>query len=153
MTHQLGSGQRLAARQRLAALAPPRPASGLEMLREFHAERTARLIERLTARRRAPGESDEATLCVGVAANFDDVTVTSHVSVRWPDGPPDDPPDDAGVLHYEAIWWDTEDVRIENPDDAEQYVIDRRVKRVRYLGPDGRQHEYDNRPIWAETES
>ena len=79
------------------------------------------LIERLVARRRAPGEETVASGCAGAEANFTPPT-NSRISVQinWPNEPDDDPTDDAPRYSEQSAV--VREVRVTNPDDAEQYV-------------------------------
>jgi len=122
-------------------------ASGI--LVDFYVDRTQRLVERLVKRRRAPGEDTEASVCIGGPANFSPRQFTGTTRVTWPnDNPPDEP--DAAPEIYTAIWWELEDVRVENPEDSEQYVITKRILQARYRRPDGSEVQLDNQPIFAD---
>ena len=48
-----------------------------------------------------------------------------NTTVIYPTDPGDD--DEDPITWYDQVAVDTEDVRIENPDDSEQYVIDQRM--------------------------
>ena len=121
-----------------------------DILVDFYADRTQRLVERLVKRRRAPGEDTEASLCIGGPADFDHFEATSRVTVTFPGGNPDNPPEDEALQTYLAVRWELEDVRVENPADSEQYVITKRIKQARYRRPDGSEVQLDNRPIFAD---
>lgn len=115
----------------------------------FEDIRREALVERLVARRRAPGEDSDASGCAGVPANFvEPSTGGGSVSVTWPDEPddPDEGSPEAAV--YTAVWWELEDVRVENPEDSEQYVITKRILQARYRRPDNTEVTLDNRPIF-----
>ena len=123
--------------------------ANLEALREIAEERHDRLVERLVAKRLAPGEGQTASLCVGAPSRFEFIPLPRYPSVIWPDGETPEEREDEPLL-YEAVWWELEDVRVENPDDSDQYIITKRIVQARYKGPDGREHQFDNRPIFAD---
>ena len=104
------------------------------------------LVERLVARRRAPGEDAVAEGCAGAPSNFiKPPTSRTTITVSWPDTPAEEQAPEAEI--HTAIWWDLEEVRVENPEDSEQYVITKRIKQARYQRPNGTEYQQDYRPI------
>lgn len=78
-------------------------------------------------------DESEAELRWGKAANFTQVDPPANtnprvVAVNFPDDTKDDGKNDNfPLLQCDEVYRKTEDVRVENPDDSEQYVIVRRA--------------------------
>lgn len=96
------------------------------------------ILQRALAR--VPPEGDgEAHFRFGRAAKFDQTPQQSGPSIRveYPDEnqqPADDPSNDIVVLDFDEIDREEEEIRVENPDDAEQYVMVKRVTRILFQG-------------------
>ncbi|TIW11296.1 MAG: hypothetical protein E5V66_14120 [Mesorhizobium sp.] len=86
-----------------------------------------------------PDEGGEAHFRFGKASRF---TLTSPeqktqpgVNVSWPDdGNQDDEPKDIHIIEYDEVSRCWETIRVENPDDPEQYVMVRNTTRVVFVG-------------------
>jgi hypothetical protein len=104
---------------------------------------TALLIKRLLKKRRVPGEDEEAALCWGGPSNFTSSPTTPSVTPPTQPGGGggvvDDEDDDLGACPtaWEEVDKETEDVRIENPEDPEDYVIVQRRTRSQFQTPNG----------------
>ena len=92
-------------------------------------------IRRLIARRPGPFDG-EATARWGRPANFETRApdTVSH-TIQWPE---DEEEIEVQVpeMIFDELDREEEEVRVENPDDPEQYVIEARPTQVRFLGPD-----------------
>jgi hypothetical protein len=122
----------------------------------FEDIRREALVERLVARRRAPGEGTAAAGCAGAPSNFElRQPVRSSISVRWPEPPdPEDESEPCGNPDvYTAETWEDHDIRVENPDDSEQYVMVKRLDTVCFLRGDGTQVQLDLTKIWQTIEA
>lgn len=110
------------------------------------------VLKRLAARRPVVDDSGEADFRFGGPSKFTAVTPAqptnpSHsVIVGGGDDGEDEVPPEAVLLVFNEVQKQTEDVRVENPDDPDQYVIVRRRLWSVFLGPDGvyRQFVYNN---------
>lgn len=107
-------------------------------------ERVQRLLARLKALREIPGEDREADIRWGQASQFDYTTdrrEQPRVTIHFP---PDEPPDDEEPsIPMTEISKSVEEIRVENPDDAEQYVIvERRIWSLFENGEDGRTYRF-----------
>lgn len=112
------------------------------------------LLSRVLAEKQASGPEEDAEIRWGQAPDFSLLLAAAPnqptTTVIWPDDtqiPPDEPPEDEPPpLQYEEEWRAEEDVRIENPDDSDQYVIVARIKSIIFRGPDGRRHQFNLHP-------
>lgn len=109
------------------------------------------VLKKLAARRPPVDDSGEADFRFGGPSRFSLVEpeqpTNPRVSVTVNGGGEEEPiPPEAQMLVYTEIHHETEDVRVENPDDPEDYVIVRRRIYSIFLGPDGlyRQFIYKN---------
>lgn len=101
------------------------------------------VLQRLAARR--PEEVDApATIRWGKSPKFtvrDPVVPEQpYFEVIWPDKNEDDedePPDEVEIQNYTEFSRSVEVVRVENPDDPEQYVEVERIKSIIFAGPQG----------------
>jgi hypothetical protein len=88
-------------------------------------------------RRLRPGEGTEASICAGAPSRFlrqdlDEPVKTPgppRNEVRWPDRD-EDSADDPGVLVYDEVDRQVSVIRIENPEDAAQYVDVERIEQI-----------------------
>jgi hypothetical protein len=100
---------------------------------------TALLLKRLLKKRRVPGEDEEAALCWGRASTFADSTTNPTVSPSV--GPGIGSGGDQNTQNCNVTWREidkqTEDFRVENPDDPDQYVIVRRRTMSQIQTPNG----------------
>jgi hypothetical protein len=149
-----GASGRYTSTLSLFANSSPGIAQPEKVVRPFEAfrERKDQALERLRA---VPGESFEAELCWGEApSNFPGTSddPSSGFSTSQPDDE-DEPaePGPAGDLAWTEEWEknkrNTEKIRVENPDDAEQYVMVERLKVLYMRAPsqapfNGRRHKF-----------
>ena len=111
-------------------------------------------MQRIRARRPPEREDSETSDRFGRPSRFqitdpEQPTNPSYVvQPRNPDDPeePEEPPQ---LLVYREVQKELEEVRVENPDDPEQYIITKRRLWSLFLGPDGlyRQFVWDNSDI------
>lgn len=101
------------------------------------------VLKRLRAKRPAVDMSGEADFRFGKPSRFQltDPTVNApqnpSVEVHFPDKEkPEEPPSGVIVLQYDEVARHEETIRVENPDDAEQYVMVKRALTVLMLGRD-----------------
>ena len=110
----------------------PRYASLEKITRQSAAEA---ILQRALARVEPEGDG-EAHFRFGKAARFDQTTQQSRPGIRveYPDedGQIDDP--EIVVLDFDEIDREEETIRVENPDDAEQYVMVKRTLRILFQG-------------------
>ncbi|RWB85908.1 MAG: hypothetical protein EOQ52_20365 [Mesorhizobium sp.] len=89
-----------------------------------------------------PDEGGEAHFRFGKASSFSLVDPTTQrtspsVSYNWPDdGNQDDEPKEFHIIEYDEVSRCWETIRVENPDDPEQYVMVRNTLRVVFVGRD-----------------
>lgn len=88
-----------------------------------------------------PDEGGEAHFRFGKASRFTAVTpdqkANPGVSVTWPDdNNQDDEPKEVHIAEYDWVSRCWEDIRVENPDDPEQWVEVRNVFRIVFQGRD-----------------
>ena len=104
--------------------------------------RAIAIHDRLRAFREAPGSEDEAEIRWG-AAGFEQIEggggpQDDNFSVRIVDPDEPDQPPEKQVLEFKEIGKRvTEDVRVENPNDSEQFVIVQTILEITFEGPDG----------------
>jgi hypothetical protein len=132
-----------------------------KIVRPFEAfrERKDQALERLRA---VPGESFEAELCWGEEPDFPGTPDADQTSgfraeavgygFNTKDPPPEEPEEPAERdLAWSEEWnnnrRDTEKIRVENPDDAEQYVMVERLKVLYMRAPreqpfNGKRHKF-----------
>lgn len=100
------------------------------------------LLQRLVKQRPKDGEESAAEAIWGKPSNFQvaDINngseVTEDTVVIWPDDQGNFSTSPVVTINFTEVDKETEDVRIENPDDSEQYVIVRRRKTTTLKGPD-----------------
>lgn len=100
----------------------------------------AALVERLIANRIT--DVGEACLFWGSPSRFALLGATEQPRVRVVPRP-EPPPPPANAIPFTEISKETEDIRVENPDDPEQYVIvQRRVSSVFENSEDGKQYQF-----------
>ena len=98
-----------------------------------------------------PGEEDEAFISWGSASRFISPQITQPVTSRtsfggggfrvtWPDDK--DKNKEKKTLEYTEIERTVTEVRVENPDDEEQYVMVERIESIDFRGPDGATHRF-----------
>lgn len=89
-----------------------------------------------------PDEGGDAHFRFGKASRFTAVTpeqsTNPGVTVTWPpdDSNKDDEPKEIHIIEYDEVFRQTETLRVENPDDAEQYVMVKNVLRIIFQGRD-----------------
>ena len=127
-------------------------------------DESQRVLDRLVLQRSAPNDEAEANIRWGEASDFDLVGGSGSnvsqptINIIWPPDPECefdilrnsfflgqgedgcDPP--VEVLQYNEIDRETENVRVENPNDSSQYVIVQRILKILFQGPDGRYYLY-----------
>lgn len=117
MVWQFGSTVRVRKRGRFA------PMEGIT--RPSAAER---VLQKALARVK-PDDDGEADFRFGKAANFNPPTQPTRPSttVNWPDDEETtDPGPEFVLIDYDEVARDEEEIRVENPDDSEQYVMVKR---------------------------
>lgn len=111
------------------------------------------VLKALAARRPPVDDSGEADFRFGAPSRFSliepEKPTNPNVSIIVGGGGSEEEeevPPEAQVLVYNEVYKETEEVRVENPDDPEDYVIIRRRIYSIFLGQDGiyRQFVYDN---------
>ncbi|RWC25920.1 MAG: hypothetical protein EOS27_27090 [Mesorhizobium sp.] len=85
-----------------------------------------------------PDEGGEAHVRWGKASRFTLTTpeqkTNPGMTVTWPpDDPSDDPEDGIQIDDFDYVDRSVEKIRVENPDDAEQYVIVERILKVMFV--------------------
>ncbi|WP_027037873.1 hypothetical protein [Mesorhizobium ciceri] len=99
---------------------------------------------------RVPAEGDgEAHFRFGGPSSFTltqpDAKSNPGTTVTWPDdGNQDDEPKDIHIIEFDEVSRCWETIRVENPDDAEQYVMVRNTTRIVFLGRDDQQYRAFN---------
>ncbi|MER9937406.1 hypothetical protein [Mesorhizobium sp. M0088] len=88
-----------------------------------------------------PDEGGDAHFRFGKAARFQAVTPDARTNpgatVIWPnDNDPDNEPKETHIIEFDEVYRCWETIRVENPDDAEQYVMVRNITRIIFLGRD-----------------
>ncbi|TGQ69511.1 hypothetical protein EN829_015075 [Mesorhizobium sp. M00.F.Ca.ET.186.01.1.1] len=88
-----------------------------------------------------PDDGGEAHFRFGKASRFTAVTPEQRTqpgaTVTWPDdGNQDDEPKEIHIIEYDEVSRCWETIRVENPDDSEQYVMVRNTTRVVFVGRD-----------------
>lgn len=86
----------------------------------------------------AVDNSGEADFSIGGPARFTlttpDQRTNPGTTVNWPpEDPPDDPKDGIVIDDFDYVDRSVEKIRVENPDDAEQYVIVERILEVMFV--------------------
>ncbi len=98
------------------------------------------IIDRLRAFRATPGAEDEADIRWG-AAGFEQFESSGlqqeNFSVTIQDPEEDEPPPEKVTLEFTEIKRNVTPVRVENPDDPEQFVMVERIDDITFDGPDG----------------
>lgn len=128
-------------------VAPP-DAKPEKIVRPFEAfrERKDQALERLRA---VPGETFEAELCWGEAPDFTGTTGAdphSGFSTKAP-GDTNPSPSPNRDLEWKEDKRETKKIRVENPDDPEQYVMVERIERLYMRAPSaepfgGKRHKF-----------
>lgn len=88
-----------------------------------------------------PDEGGDAHFRFGKAARFQAVTpdkiTNPGATVIWPkDNDPDNEPKEIHLIEYDEVSRCWETIRVENPDDPDQYVMVRNTIRIVFLGRD-----------------
>jgi len=104
------------------------------------------LLDRMKARQLAPDEEAEAEIIWGQPTQFAALQPGTEptVTINLPDE--EEPDEEEPDLQWQEVWREEEEVRVENPEDSEQYVIVANVVRIRFLGPDNRYHMFNLNP-------
>lgn len=100
---------------------------------ESFRERRDQALARLRA---PPGETQEATLCWGGPGNYQFSTTAEQgggFNTRDPKDDKDDPKEK--VLEWHETSRKTKTVRVENPEDSEQYVMVKRIEKIAFRSP------------------
>lgn len=112
------------------------------------------LIERLVARRRAPGEEAVAAGCAGGPSNFNLNTVRSNPSVSWPEPP--NPDADAvcdNPLVYTIETWTCHVDEVPNDDDPSLVYEVLRFDTMCFKTAEGRLVQLDMTKAWQTIEA
>lgn len=96
------------------------------------------VLNRALARVPAKDTSGDADFRFGKASRFTlttpDQSTNPGTSVTWPpDDPTDDPADGIVIDDFDYVDRSVEKIRVENPDDAEQYVIIERILKLMFV--------------------
>lgn len=104
------------------------------LVRPFTDRQRKQLLDRLLAKRNAPGEEQEAELIWGQASDFNviDPPRLPGFRVNNPDTPPEDLPPELQEIEYNEVDRETTMVRVENPNDSEQYVMVERIDTITF---------------------
>ena len=103
----------------------------------------ATFLARLLARKPSEDQGAEAHVRWGKASSFVAALrgrqfLPSVQIVNWPDFPDNEDDDkEQPVKDWFELSRETSDVRVENPDDSEQYVIVQRVEKITFQTPEG----------------
>ncbi|MBB2698970.1 UNVERIFIED_ORG: hypothetical protein GGI66_003647 [Rhizobium esperanzae] len=103
-----------------------------------------RFLARLLARKPSEDQDAEAEVRWGKASDFvSALTGRKYLPVisiiNWPDFPGNDEDDkEEPVIDWQELARTTSDVRVENPDDSDQYVIVQRVETITFQTPEGK---------------
>jgi hypothetical protein len=98
-----------------------------------------------TPRKPLPGEDGEAFISWGASSRFirpnlseplrsDTSLGEGGFKITWPK---DEEEEEKTVRQYSEISRETETIRVENPDDEEQYVMVERINTIDFSSPDG----------------
>lgn len=117
------------------------------------------VLKRLAARRPIVDDSGEADFRFGGPSRFELVNVTPPTqpgyNVNTGGGPDEEEevPPEAQLLIYPEVYKEMEEVRVENPEDAEQYIITKRRTFSIFLSPEGNylKFEWDNSDLGGEA--
>lgn len=110
----------------------------------FDDDRGERFLARLLARKPSEDEDAEAQVRWGKASQFiAQMQGTQYLPtiniVNWPDFPGnEEDEEEETVIDWNELARTTSDVRVENPDDDEQYVIVQRVETITFQTPEGK---------------
>ncbi|MBB2841263.1 UNVERIFIED_ORG: hypothetical protein GGE64_005045 [Rhizobium etli] len=102
-----------------------------------------RFLARLLARKPSEDQDAEAQVRWGKASDFVQALsgrkfLPSIQIINWPDFPGnDEDEEEEPVIDWHELARTTSDVRVENPDDSEQYVIVQRVETITFQTPEG----------------
>jgi hypothetical protein len=105
--------------------------------------RGSTFLARLLARKPTEDQGAEAHVRWGKASRFvvqmkGERFLPSIQIVNWPDFPKnDEDEDEQPVIDWFEVSRETSDVRVENPDDSDQYVIVQRVEKITFQTPKG----------------
>jgi len=108
-----------------------------------------RFLARLLARKPSEDEDAEAQVRWGKASDFvqalkGEKFLPSIQIINWPDFPGDDKDDEEEpVIDWHELARTTSDVRVENPDDSDQYVIVQRVETITFQTPEGKRIRFN----------
>ncbi|TIM16288.1 MAG: hypothetical protein E5Y67_03590 [Mesorhizobium sp.] len=99
------------------------------------------MLKRALAKVLAEDNSGDADFRWGKPSRFTLTTPEQKTnpgsSVTWPtDGNQDDEPKEIHIIEFDEVSRCWETIRVENPDDPEQYVMVRNITRVVFLGRD-----------------
>lgn len=103
------------------------------------------LSKQAVARRTNTTPDDDATLTWGNTQAFNFKQLGINIEIVNDDNPNEDEPvagEAEKYYDFQEFSRETEDVRVENPSDAEQYVIVQRITEIVFRGPpEGPHHE------------
>lgn len=104
------------------------------LVRPFETRFKLRQDPRIETLREAPGTSETSNLCWGIPSS---PLLGTSVKTRNPTDPPErDKPDQTEITWQEQSR-KTKKIRVENPDDAEQYVMVERIEEIVFTQPSG----------------
>ena len=104
------------------------------------------LIDRLKALRPVSGEEEgEAIIRWGAKASFNiQIDDATGISINLEEG--QDPPPEKKTIEFTELERETDEVRVENPDDPEQFVMVARITSITFDGPDGICRRFNLKP-------
>lgn len=102
------------------------------------------VLQRLIDRRPPEADSGEANIRWGAPSTFGfqkgNIGIGPEVIINWPDPEdpeePDEAPEEVTLDFTEVARTETEERRVENPDDEDQYVMVKDVSVIVFSGPD-----------------
>lgn len=92
---------------------------------------------------RPPEVEGGACIRWGRASQFDDTSSIDRprITFDWPDDE-DEAEEEIITLDYQEVMRAVSEIRVENPEDSEQYVMVERIENITFRGPDGRHHRF-----------
>ena len=107
-------------------------------------DKNALIIDRLRAFRETPGEDIDASIRWG-AAGFEQLENNQDLdsfSVTLKDAEEEEPPPDVTTLVFTEINRKVKVIRVENPNDSDQFVMVEQIENITFDGPDGKKRKF-----------
>lgn len=117
--------------------------SSYSMERLTRPSKAEEVLQRALAARPRVDDSGEADLRWGAKSRFELVDQSRFPTMRIRSSTNEDgqqtqePPPEVNVLDFNEVQRAVEEIRVENPEDSQQYVIVERVAWIIFNGPDG----------------